>query len=107
LHGELRKDEETKTMMVLISDGRANVGMGGMIREELMEISEKSKQLGVHTIVIDTEVVESSFMDMRLGYCREIAETSGGKYYPISGLSPDALFNIVDGEEKLLFETNT
>ena len=107
LQGELRKDEETKTMMVLISDGRANVGMGGMIRDELMEISEKSKQLGVHTIVIDTEVVESSFMDMRLGYCQEIAETSGGKYYPISGLSPDALYNIVDGEEKLLFETNT
>ena len=107
LHGELRKDEDTKTMMVLISDGRANVGMGGTIRDELMEISEKSKQLGVHTIVIDTEVVESSFMDMRLGYCQEIAETSGGKYYPISGLSPDALFNIVEGEEKLLFETNT
>jgi magnesium chelatase subunit D len=107
LQGELRKDEETKPMMVLISDGRANVGMGGTIRDELMEISEKSKQLGVHTIVIDTEVVESSFMDMRLGYCQEIAETSGGKYYPISGLSPDALFNIVDGEEKLLFETNT
>ena len=61
-------------MMVLISDGRANVGMGGKIRDELMEISEKSKHLGVHTIVIDTEVVESSFMDMRLGYCHEIAE---------------------------------
>jgi magnesium chelatase subunit D len=80
------KDEETKTMMVLISDGRANVGMGGKIRDELMEISEESKRLGVHTIVIDTEVLEGSFMDMRLGYCREIAETAGGKYYPLSGL---------------------
>jgi len=45
-----------------------------------MEISERTKQLGVTTIVIDTEVVQSSFMDMRLGYCREIAETAGGKY---------------------------
>jgi magnesium chelatase subunit D len=107
LQGEIRKDQETKPMMVLISDGRANVGMGGKIRDELMEISEKSKQLGVHTIVIDTEVVESSFMDMRLGYCQEIAETSGGKYYPISGLSSDALYGIVDGEQKLLFETNS
>jgi len=94
-------------MMVLISDGRANVGMGGKIKDEIIEISEKSKQLGVHTIVIDTEVVESSFMDMRLGYCREIAETAGGKYYPISGLSPEALYNIVDVEQKLLFESNT
>ncbi len=107
LQGELRKDEETKTMMVLISDGRANVGMGGKIKDELMEISEQSKRLGVHTIVIDTEVVESSFMDIRLGYCREIAETAGGKYYPLSGLSPEALYGIVDGEQKLIFESNT
>ncbi|MDM7912371.1 MAG: magnesium chelatase subunit D family protein, partial [Methanotrichaceae archaeon] len=107
LQGEIRKDAEAKTMMVLISDGRANVGMGGKIKEELMEISERTKQIGVHTIVIDTEVVESSFMDMRLGYCREIAETAGGKYYPISGLNPEALCSIVNGEQKLLFETNT
>ncbi len=107
LQGEIRKDAESKPMMVLISDGRANVGMGGKIKDELLEISERTKQVGVHTIVIDTEVVESSFMDMRLGYCREIAETAGGKYYPISGLSPEALYSIVDGEQKLLFETNT
>lgn len=37
-------------------------------------------------IDIDTEVVEGSFMDMRLGYCQEIAENAGGKYYPLSGL---------------------
>jgi len=107
LQGEMKKDAEAKPMMVLISDGRANVGMGGKIKDELMEISERTKQLGVHTIVIDTEVVESSFMDMRVGYCQEIAETAGGKYYPISGLSPEAVYSIVDDEQKLLFETNT
>ena len=46
-------------------------------------------------------------MDMRLGYCREIAETAGGKYYPLSGLNPEALYSIVDGEQKLIFESNT
>ncbi|MFB3764481.1 MAG: putative cobaltochelatase [Methanotrichaceae archaeon] len=107
LQGEMRKDKEAKLMMILISDGRANVGMGGNIKDELLEISERTKQLGVNTIIIDTEVVESSFMDMRLGYCRTIAETSGGKYYPISNLSPEALYSIVNGEEKLIFETNT
>jgi magnesium chelatase subunit D len=107
LQAEIRKDAEVKPMMVLISDGRANVGMGGKIKDELMAISERTKELGVHTIVIDTEVVESSFMDMRLGYCREIADTAGGKYYPISGLSPEALCSIVDDEQKLLFEANT
>ncbi len=107
LQGELGKDEETKTMMVLISDGRANVGMGGKIKDELMQVSEQTRQLGVHTIVIDTEVVESSFMDMRLGYCQEIAKTSGGKYYPLSCLNPESLRSIVDGEQKLIFESNT
>ncbi|MCK9440531.1 MAG: putative cobaltochelatase [Methanothrix sp.] len=107
LQGELRKDEETKLMMVLISDGRANVGMGGKIKDELMEISERARHLGIHTIVIDTEVVESSFMDMRLGYCHEIAEKCAGKYYPISGLSPEALYSIVDGEQRIIFDNMT
>jgi len=107
LRSELQKDEETKTMMVLISDGRANVGMGGKIRDELMEISLQSRLLGVQTIVIDTEMVENSFMDTRLGYCREIAESAGGKYYPLSSLSPEALYSIVDREQQLLFQTNT
>ncbi len=103
LQGELRKDEETKLMMILISDGRANVGMGGKIKDELMEISERAKLLGIHTIVIDTEVVDSTFMEMRLGYCYEIAERCSGKYYPISSLTPEALYSIVDGEQKDLF----
>jgi len=106
LEGEMRKNDEIKPMMVLISDGRANVSLGGKIKEELLEISEKSRQLGVNTIVIDTEVVQNSFMDMRLGYCQDIAETAGGKYYPISGLTPEALCRIVDGEQKLLFDAN-
>ncbi|MDD4094121.1 MAG: putative cobaltochelatase [Methanothrix sp.] len=107
LESEIRKNDEIKPMMVLISDGRANVGLGGKIKEELQEISERSRMLGVNTIVIDTEVVQSSFMDLRLGYCQDIAESSGGKYYPLSGLTPEALFNIIDIEHKLLFESNT
>jgi len=103
LQSELRKDEETKPLMILISDGRANVGMGGKIKDELMEISEGARNLGIHTIVIDTEVVDSSFMDMHLGYCREIADKCAGKYYPISSLSPEALYSIVDQEQKTLF----
>jgi magnesium chelatase subunit D len=107
LKSELRKDEESKPMMVLISDGRANVGMGGQVRDELMEISEQARGCGVHTIVIDTEVVEASFMDMRLGYCRDIADASGGRYYPISSLSSEALTRIVEGEQNMVLERNT
>jgi len=106
LKSEMTKNREVKPMMVLISDGRANVSLGGKIRDEIKEISERTKEAGVHTIVIDTEVVESSFMDMRLGYCRDVADAAGGRYYPISGLSSEALYSIVEGEEKNLFERN-
>jgi len=107
LWNETRKDEEAKLMMILISDGRANVGFGGNIREELVAISEKTRRSGVHTVVIDTEEVEGSFANIRLGYCRQIAEASGGRYYPISSLSPEALCSIVDGEQRQIFEENT
>jgi magnesium chelatase subunit D len=106
LQGEMRKDREAKPMMVLISDGRANVSLGGKIRDEIQEISKRTKEAGVHTIVIDTEVVEASFMDMRLGYCRDVADAAGGRYYPISGLSSEALCNIVEGEQQTLFDMN-
>lgn len=104
LQGELRKDEESKLMMVLISDGRANEGMGGKIKDELMAISERIKHLGIHTIVIDSEVVDSSFLDMRLGYCHQIADQCQGKYHPLSSLTPESLLRIVDEEQKLLFD---
>ena len=107
LKTEMRRDGEAKTMMVLISDGRANVSLGGKIRDEIREISATSKEAGVETVVIDTEVVESSFMDMRLGYCRDIAEASAGRYYPISSLSPEALYSIVEGVKEGLFEENS
>jgi magnesium chelatase subunit D len=37
-----------------------------------MDISEQTRLAGVHSIVIviETEVVGSSFMEMRLGYCK-------------------------------------
>ena len=87
---------------------RSKVGLATVKIGDLgLSLTERTKQLGIHTIVIDTEVVDSSFMDMRLGYCREIAEMTGGKYYPISGLSSEALYSIVDGEQKLLLEANS
>ena len=105
LQGEIKKDKETKPIMVVISDGRANVSLGGKIRDELTEISEQARISGVHTVVIDTEVVGNSFMDMRLGYCRDIADLSGGRYYPISGLTSDGLREIVAQETYVLLDS--
>jgi len=107
LQSEIKKDDETKPILVLISDGRANVSLGGKIKDELMNIAEETRISGVHTVVIDTEVIGRSFMNMRLGYCQEIAEASDGRYYPISSLGPEEVFGIVDKEQQLIFGAST
>jgi magnesium chelatase subunit D len=106
LEGEKKRDAGAKTMMVLITDGRANVGLFGKIKDEIMEISDMIRRLGVTTIVIDTESVRGSFMDMKLGFCQDIAEEAAGRYYPISSLCEEALLGIVNDGKRLLFGQN-
>lgn len=85
-----RKDRDAVPLLVLISDGRANVSMGGNTREEIAALAEHLCETGIHTLVIDTEC--GSF---GLGYCMDIAEHSGGQYYRLDDLSADALYEIV------------
>nr|WP_232840882.1 putative cobaltochelatase [Methanothrix thermoacetophila] len=103
IQGELIKNKETRPMIVLVSDGRANVSISSDPKKEIVQIAEEARRLGVHTVVIDTEVVGSSFMEMRLGYCRDIAEAAGGRYYPISDITPESLSRIVEQEHMGLF----
>ncbi|MEM0499059.1 MAG: putative cobaltochelatase [Methanothrix sp.] len=103
IQGELMRNREIRPMMVLISDGRANVSQSGDPKKEIVQLAEEARRLGVHTVVIDTEVVGSSFMEMRLGYCRDLAEAAGGKYYPITDITPEALSRIVGQEHMGLF----
>lgn len=103
IQGELIKNRETRPMIVLVSDGRANVSLSGDPKKEIVQLAEEARRLGVHTVVIDTEVVGSSFMEMRLGYCRELAEAAGGKYYPITDITPESLSRIVEHEHLGLF----
>jgi magnesium chelatase subunit D len=100
---EKRKDEETIPIMLLISDGRANVSSGENkeIEKELLALAEQARAEGIHVIVIDTEIVSKSFMQMQLGYCREIASYSGGNYYPIADLTSQAVHDIVIQEQVL------
>ncbi len=115
LIAERARNEDVIPVLVLISDGRANVsagaGAGGgggggeasehgatEIRDELLAVAEYARAKGVYTIVIDTEVVSNSFIHMQLGYCREIAAYSGGRYYPIADLTPGKVQEVVSKE---------
>ncbi len=103
LTAEQARNESVIPVLVLLSDGRANVSRGmADIKAEIRAISEYARVKGIHTIVIDTEVVSSSFIQMQLGYCREIASYSGGNYYPIADLTSERVQEIVRTERRSL-----
>ncbi len=95
---ETRKNVGTIPMVVLLSDGRGNVSLSGDIRRDIERLATGLGDQGIHTVVLDTESTDSSYLRMHLGYCREIAERSGGRYYPIADLAPDRVHAIVEAE---------
>ncbi|KUL00245.1 MAG: magnesium chelatase subunit [Methanoculleus sp.] len=95
---ERRKNGEVIPMMVVISDGRANVPVSGDVRHEVLGIAEEIQSHGIRTVVIDTEETGGSFLEFRLGYCRAVAEHAGGGYYPIADLSAGLLQEITAAE---------
>jgi len=104
LMAEKHRDEEAIPILLLISDGRANVSAGGSkeLEQELLTLAEQARAKGIYVIVIDTEIVSDSFIQMQLGYCRAIASYSGGKYYPIADLTSGAVRDIVISERNML-----
>ena len=103
LMAEKQKDEGAIPVLLLISDGRANVSSGlgkKEIEKELLALAEQARAKGIFVIVIDTEVVSKSFIQMQLGYCRDIAASSGGKYYPIADLTSQKVQDIIIHERE-------
>jgi len=98
-----RKNDEVISMLVLISDGRANVRLGDGsdgrgIKEEIASLAELMYEHGIHTFVIDTEIAAKSFINLQLGYCGEIANRSRGKYYAIEDLTAEKIYSVVANE---------
>jgi magnesium chelatase subunit D len=101
LMAEKQKDEGAIPVLLLISDGRANVSFSDKdIKVELLALAEQARTKGIFVIVIDTEIVNKSFIQMQLGYCREIAASSGGKYYPIADLTSQKVQDIIIHERE-------
>ena len=108
LTAELKKNEETIPIMILISDGRANVALGDAgVKEELLGIAEDARSAGIHVVVLDTESAGRSFVKMQLGYCKDIAEHAGGRYYSVDDLSSGTVRNIVANEQEMLVDIHS
>nr|WP_245543514.1 magnesium chelatase subunit D family protein [Methanoplanus limicola] len=99
---EKRKNSRIMPMLVCITDGRSNRSLSGNIKEELVKVSEEIRSNGIHAVFIDTENSENNFLKMQIGYCKMLAEHSGGSYYSLAELSRDSLYDIASSEIDLL-----
>ncbi|WP_321416581.1 magnesium chelatase subunit D family protein [uncultured Methanomethylovorans sp.] len=99
LQRERTKKKDVLPMMMLISDGRANIG-SGHIREEIQKVSAAIADAGIRTVVIDTEAISSRQL-LSLGYCKEIAGISGGSYCTLSDLSAEVIESIARYEKEI------
>jgi magnesium chelatase subunit D len=74
-------------LLVLVSDGRANVSLhGGDPLEELPALGVELARQRVHTVVVDTD--ESK---VRLGFAAEVARALSADYLPITQLAAGTL----------------
>ncbi len=68
-------------VLVIITDGRANVALEGNIKAEILRISENIKKEGIFTVVIDADDYVS------IGFSKEIHKITGGLYFRLRDLN--------------------
>ena len=79
----MRRDKEAIPLLVLVSDGRANVPLnGGDPVEEAKLVARAISSAGIKSIAIDTERDFLTF-----GLVRQISAEMGGKYLRLEELS--------------------
>lgn len=82
------KEDDPEPLLVILSDGKANVGISnlGDPWQQGLSAAAKLAERNIPAIVIDTE---SGFL--RLGRARELAETMRAEYVVLDALSADTL----------------
>jgi len=88
---ELQRDRETIPLLVLVSDGRANVGLdGGDPVGDARQMARRAGAAHIGAIAIDTEREHVSF-----GLVRDICAELGGLYFKLEELQAGNLVHIV------------
>jgi magnesium chelatase subunit D len=98
LEMELMKDREVLPLLVLLSDGRANVGLqttpgaggAGNPTEEARAVASLVREKKLLSVVVDTEL---DFI--KLGLAQLIAEAMGARYVKLDQLRADRLADAV------------
>lgn len=90
LTGEARRDDSVVPWLVLLTDGKANVGIsGGLGSEDARAAASRLKETGIHTLVIDTSGVGTG------ASARELALAAGGEYVRLGEASGPRLAGAV------------
>lgn len=91
LVAETRRDPKAVPWMVLVTDGRANVGLkGGLGSEDAKLMAAHAKEKGVNALVIDTSPPASAGAS-----AREIARLAGAEYVRLPSDDGDAMAGAV------------
>jgi len=91
LEGEMRRDADTIPWLVLVTDGRANVGLnGGLGSEDARAVASRVRAARVHVFVIDTGSGPRS-----VSGARDIAKAADGEYVRLNSLDSEAVAKAV------------
>ncbi|MDP3631201.1 MAG: VWA domain-containing protein, partial [Actinomycetota bacterium] len=91
LETEARRNDDVIPWLVLVTDGRGNVGInGGLGSDDAKTAALRIKDARINTIVIDTTGVPGGGTA-----AREIARTAGGEYIRLAAFSADTLAETV------------
>ena len=92
LKNEKMKHKNMIPLLVVLSDGKANVSLTGRDPlEEAEELSRRIKGLNVRSIFVDTEADHLAF-----GYGYELAREMGAKYVRLDELKKGGLLELVE-----------
>ncbi|NQU03239.1 MAG: magnesium chelatase, partial [Syntrophaceae bacterium] len=103
---EKRRNREAVPVLVLISDGRANVPLTTFspIEEELVNFTNQAWKNRIHMIFIDME--QTATASQRQGNYKKIL-MDRMSYYHIENLTPDTIRDIVAREKGMLMSALT
>lgn len=93
LHQELKREPAAVPIMILVTDGTANVPMhlGGNIKRELMQVCKRIAERNVNMLVVDISNSGSALAE-------GLAEVAGGRYYHPVLLSKETLYSAIKEE---------
>jgi len=93
LKTEIAKRKNIIPIMIVVSDGRANVPMEINIRKEITATSREIRKYNIHVVVIDTTDDDSP--QEGISYNKDIADKSGGSYFTMDELDSDKIINLI------------